>query len=295
MGVGAIIGGVGSLLSAGIGAAGQAGLFGGGGGGIKPTDPKFKMASLPAPTTGLADYISQGPSIPGAQATATAADTASNQAYQQMLLSVDPNLINQTKTISNLANQYLQGIIPQDVQDQIQRATAQQAMTGGYGATSGMGRNLTTRDLGLTSLQLQQTGIGMAQTAGSMAQVLNPSFTPVSSLLMAPSALLQRQDQLAYYNTDVYNQGRAIKAGGQYASQAPTGSNVGGAISSGINQFFGSSGTTGKSPFQGLISGIQHVASNNNANPNFNLSWADQAAQDAGYSSYQAMQNAGAV
>jgi hypothetical protein len=57
-----------------------------------------------------------------------------------------------------IVNSQLAGEIPADVQAQIQRSSAARAISGGYGGGSGLGRNLTLRDLGLTSLQQQQQG-----------------------------------------------------------------------------------------------------------------------------------------
>jgi hypothetical protein len=222
MGVGAIIGAVGSVAAAGIGAASKSGLFGGGGGG--GSAPKFKpvklqQVQLPDFTTGLNEYATQSQSLPSMAATAEMADSLSNQAYQKALNQVYPGLTTQVGQISNLANQYLHGIIPQDVQDQVQRATAQQAIQGGYGATSGMGRNLTARDLGLTSMNLQQEGAQLFGVGANAARALNPSFTPVSSLLMTPAQLLARQDQASYYNTDIKNQQEIINTGNEMALQ----------------------------------------------------------------------------
>jgi len=255
MGVGAIIGAVGSVAAAGIGAASKGGLFGGGGGGSsmpKPKPVKLSGVTLPDYMTGLTDYAGQSAVIPSMAETASMADALSNQAYQRGLSKIYPGLTSQIGQISNLASTYLSGIIPQDVQDQIQRATAQQAISGGYGATSGMGRNLTARDLGLTSLSLQQKGTEMFGIGANAARALNPSFTPVSSLLFTPAQLLARQDQAAYYNNDIKNQQEIINSGNQMAMQgykAAQGgsamSGLGGGISSitsALSKLFGSGG-----------------------------------------------------
>ncbi len=65
-----------------------------------------------------------------------------------------------TKTLLGNAQTYLEGEIPQDVQDAVQRSSAYQALQGGY-AGSPMAGALTARDLGLTSLDLQKTGANM--------------------------------------------------------------------------------------------------------------------------------------
>lgn len=67
------------------------------------------------------------------------------------------------------------GELPQDVANQVQRRANVRAYQGGYGG-SGMSDNLTARDLGLTSLDLQQRGIGMAP--GWLTSMFNLSAGP---------------------------------------------------------------------------------------------------------------------
>ena len=100
----------------------------------------------------------------------------------------------------------LKGEIPTDVQAQIQRSTAGRALAGGFGGGTGMGRALTARDLGLTSLQLQNQGLAQAQNfiqqqrAFGMVQPFS-----VSSMFITPAQrvnALQNQ-QAAQYNRDL--------------------------------------------------------------------------------------------
>jgi hypothetical protein len=81
------------------------------------------------------------------------------------------------------AGSLLKGDIPPDVAAQVQRNAAFGAMSGGF-AGSGMSRNLTARDLGLTSLDLINQGANLAGQGGAAAQrwaglasgtVMNPS------------------------------------------------------------------------------------------------------------------------
>jgi hypothetical protein len=115
-------------------------------------------------------------------------------------------------TAAGNAQSLLQGNIPQDVQDQIQRSTAYTSLAAG-GAGSGSAASLTARDLGLTSLNLQQTGYqqmqGLIGTARNylMPQPVNPSsLLPLSDLLggaeWAKSATFQanQADYTAFAN-----------------------------------------------------------------------------------------------
>lgn len=74
----------------------------------------------------------------------------------------------------------LRGELPPDVAAQVQRQSAGRALTGGY-AGSQMARNLTARDLGRTSLALQQAGgQQFANILGTtpLAPVANYEFSP---------------------------------------------------------------------------------------------------------------------
>lgn len=76
--------------------------------------------------------------------------------------------------------QLMAGQIPADVQAQVRQLAAQNSMSRGLFGQSA--RALVARDLGLTSMQLQQTGLtaanALAQTAGTRAnQLQNNSLT----------------------------------------------------------------------------------------------------------------------
>lgn len=260
MGYVAAIGAVASLVASGVSAYSSSQK-----GGAPGAPPKVNLqgVSLPGPAQAAGDYAQQAASIPGMESTASAADLASNQEYQKNLTSVDPDLMKQIGQIGSLATSYLNGQIPQDVQDQIQRSTAQQAQSGGYGGTQ-MARNLTARDLGLTSMNLQQTGATLAGTGQTMAAAVNPSYTPVSSLLFSPAQLQARSDQANYYNTDIKNQQAIMNSGNALAAQMAASTmgmkntaNTNSAIQSGVKSLFGSGATSGSSG--GLLGGIMKM------------------------------------
>jgi hypothetical protein len=64
----------------------------------------------------------------------------------------------------------LHGEIPDDVKDQVLRSAAFTSLMGGYGGTP-MSKALAARDLGLTSLNLLQTGAGLIGAGGNAAQL----------------------------------------------------------------------------------------------------------------------------
>jgi hypothetical protein len=100
----------------------------------------------------------------------------------QQLETVAPGSAQARQQVGQIINSYLAGEVPQDVQEQITRMTAERAGAGfrptqggamgpsGFQAAQGQ----LARNLGLTSLELQQTGANMAsswqQTANSFIQ-----------------------------------------------------------------------------------------------------------------------------
>lgn len=93
----------------------------------------------------------------------------------------------------------LRGELPPDVAAQVQRQAAGRALTGGY-AGSQAARNLTARDLGRTSLALQQAGgQQFANIIGTtpLAPVANYEFTPQDIARLRESERISRMNALA--------------------------------------------------------------------------------------------------
>lgn len=67
----------------------------------------------------------------------------------------------------SVISQQLAGEIPQDVQDQVERISAEKSIQSGLGQGQAA-RNLTARDLGLTSLDIQERGLKNAAQVSSI-------------------------------------------------------------------------------------------------------------------------------
>lgn len=97
---------------------------------------------------------------------------------------------------------YLSGIVPDDVSSAINRGSAAKALGGGFGGSQ-MHGGLTARDLGLTSLDLQKFGVqalpGMisAQQGSRGAPMMNPT-----SMFTNPTQQLMIDDK---YNDQQFN------------------------------------------------------------------------------------------
>jgi hypothetical protein len=109
--------------------------------------------------------------------------------YQQVNGLV-PGLGNMTGTDATNITQLLEGIVPTDVQNQIQNTSAQWGVSSGMPG-SGLQRNGALANLGLTSLQEQQTGaneylqfltgVGSTQTDPSLAASISENNAVLGS------------------------------------------------------------------------------------------------------------------
>lgn len=136
---------------------------------------------------------------PGTAYTPPNTETFSSVGYESLGES-DP-----LQQVENVASQFMSGQLPQDVADQIRRSAAERSVQGGYGGTQ-LARNLTLRDIGVTSLQTLETGakLGLAATElGSKREMSDAD------------RLLQSQT----YNTELFEKSRQFDtATGQFAA-----------------------------------------------------------------------------
>jgi hypothetical protein len=161
----------------------------------------------------------------------------------------------------------LQGNVPADVQNQLQRFGAQQALTSGIGAgglgTLATGRDITARDLGLTSLSLMQSAqqqlpgmIGMARNYLMPQPVSAQSVLPFADIIAGRQWTDQAQFEanLAAYNA-------SLASAEASAGQVPTTSGFGqaastiGGLMQGLGQTSPQTGKTGYGMLGDLFSG----------------------------------------
>lgn len=117
------------------------------------------------------------------------------------------------------------GELPDDVINQIINTSAARGISGGVGG-SGFSRNLTARDLGLTSLNLVQQGVtGAMQWLQTARQnFVAPQFN-VGAMFMTPA---QRADLELRQNTAQFN--RNLAAAQEAAKPNPTMAALGGTL-----------------------------------------------------------------
>jgi hypothetical protein len=152
--------------------------------GTKPTVPDLPQLSLGAEQQkALAANIA---AIPQSEQIAAKVDLFNQQQVDQMLTKVIPNYKAITGTIAQNLGALNRGEIPTDVSQATARADAARSLAGGYGGT-GASRNLTARDLGLTSLQLTQQGLASTESwLKTAASLYQPGSFNVSSMFVTP-------------------------------------------------------------------------------------------------------------
>jgi hypothetical protein len=200
-----------------------------------------------------------------------------NRQFRQELETGLPGTIGATTQISTLVNQLLEGAIPADVQAQVQRQGAEQAMALGIPATSGMARNLQARDFGLTSMELMQQGAAYTPGLVDLANFLSPQQTQnylFSTGQLRGEDLKKAQDDANVANQNAINKynydvAKAQSSGGLFgtiggalggiagfALGGPAGAGLGSALGGSIGSLASGGGfapTSGAGAFGGLI------------------------------------------
>lgn len=123
-----------------------------------PTIPKAPNAPYVDPQAAQSRTAAGNLSeLPTLEQIASGVDTFNLSQRNKALTSAIPGYTNLVADASGTLGSWLQGQIPADVAGQVGRTDAAKAIAGGYGG-SPLANNLTLRDLGLTSLDMQRMG-----------------------------------------------------------------------------------------------------------------------------------------
>ena len=129
--------------------------------------------------------------LPGSQKLASGVDSFNQDQLTKLLNSIIPGWDSMAKTATGNIASELKGEIPTDVSMALQSSDAAKALTGGFGG-SGLSGNMTARDLGLTSLNLTQTGTSSLESWTSMVdRMFAPGMFNVSSMFVTPQQEFQ--------------------------------------------------------------------------------------------------------
>ena len=113
--------------------------------------------------------------LPGLEGLASETNRFSYAEISKMLESAVPGFGKALSGAGTNAASLVRGEIPEDVSRAVQSASAARSLSGGFGGT-GLGRNLTARDLGLTSLNLTGEGQSRLLGLGGFARQAFPTF-----------------------------------------------------------------------------------------------------------------------
>lgn len=174
-----------------------------------PGAPMLAGYTPPSINSALGQFLGQQPQLGALQGFANQVNQGSNTAYQNMLYGTSPTLQGNMAQFGQNTQSLLNGQIPADVAAQTQNSAAYQSLMGGFGG-SNMAHALTARDLGQTSLSLQQQGAQNLGQQQGMAQALNPTNMNTTSLFYSPQTILSRDDQSALINQQIQNQNSMI-------------------------------------------------------------------------------------
>ena len=183
------------LIAAGIGSSLLGGLFGS----KKVKVPELKKVDQAAEQKAA---IQQNVDVlPQAEALAKKTNMFSQAELMRQLKAVVPDIESiQTQVSSNIASQ-LKGEIPTDVAEGVQRSAATRATYGGFSG-SGAGRNLTARDLALTSYDISTKALDSATRW--LATARNSMMAPtmdVTSMFITPQqriATVANENQMQF-------------------------------------------------------------------------------------------------
>lgn len=172
--------------------------------GSKPKVPAFKPIDFAAEQK---QAIQQNiGSLESATDLATKTTAAEQSQLEQQLRRAIPGYDQLIAQAGKNIGSNLRGEVSMDVQSQLQRSAAGRALGGGFGGGTGMGRNLSARDFGLTSMQIQNQGLNQAQNFIQQQRTFGmvQPFS-VSSMFITPGQRIgaMQQQQSAQYNRDM--------------------------------------------------------------------------------------------
>lgn len=153
----------------------------------KPTIPKLKPIN--AQDEQAKAIAGNTAALPGLTELAGRINTFNAGEIERMLEMSMPGYAKLRDKITGVNNQLLSGQIPEDVSMAVQRNSAVKSLYGGFSG-SGMAKNLTARDLGLTSLDLTQKGLDSASRWIAMSRGTTPTFD-VTSMFISPALQIQ--------------------------------------------------------------------------------------------------------
>jgi len=130
-----------------------------------------------------------------------------------------------TRALSQAGATMATGQLSRDMTGQIGRGAAALGFSSGLGGRSGIGRNILARDLGLSTLQVQQQGADLLTRSSQLAQQAMQAMSPISPGQVFGEAISQASVNQQIRNQNLLNAYQSQALPGQF--DIKTGSFVG--------------------------------------------------------------------
>jgi len=152
--------------------------------GAKPEVPTLPTLGEVGKTGAAANLAA----VPQLQTLASGVNRFNEAEIRRMMESTLPGYFGSLAAAGDVAGSLARGEVPEDVARQVERRGATRALTGGY-AGSTLGRNLTLRDLGLTSLEATGEGQRRLLGLGAFGRQLFPTYD-YTTMFFSPAQML---------------------------------------------------------------------------------------------------------
>jgi hypothetical protein len=139
-----------------------------------------------------------------------------NAPYAQQYQQWAPGAQAGTAALSNLGATMATGQLSKDMAGQIGRGAASLGYATGIGNRSGIGRNLLARDLGLSSLQVQQQGMDFLNKSSLLAQQAQQAMSPIGPTEVFGTAANQASINQQIQNQNLLNAWQSQALPGQF-------------------------------------------------------------------------------
>lgn len=126
-----------------------------------------------------------------------------NAPFAEQYKQLNPEYEAGNRAMSALGSQMVTGQLPRDMASNIGRSTAALGFSTGIGARSGIGRNLLSRDLGLSMMQVQEQGANLLAKSSALAQQAMQAMMPIS-----PGQVFDTASSQASFNQQLRNQNK---------------------------------------------------------------------------------------
>lgn len=166
--------------------------------------PAFQNYSPVSPNTGYEQFLQSGKYAPRINRMLQNITNRDNRQFRKDIDANTPNYRSSLRQLDQNVAGWNRGELSPETSAAVRRNSAFNAISGGYGGSEAA-RNLTARDLGLTSDSLQQRGAQLLPQVFAQSQDLDPHKANTLSYFMNPQQLFGAEVGQQQYANQVYN------------------------------------------------------------------------------------------